>query len=68
MSELVSTRLRQLVVKRANNQCEYCRLHEAVSPFSHEIDHLVARKHGGKRLPKIWLYPVCLVIAAKGLT
>ncbi|MCL4869632.1 MAG: HNH endonuclease [Anaerolineae bacterium] len=48
MSELVSTRLRQLVIKRANNQCEYCRLHETVSPFSHEVDHLIARKHGGQ--------------------
>lgn len=68
MSELVSTRLRQLVIKRANNQCEYCRLHETVSPFSHEVDHLIARKHGGKQLPKIWLCPVYLVIAAKALT
>jgi len=40
--------LRQLVIERAESRCEYCLIHQSVSPYTHEVDHLLARKHGGK--------------------
>ncbi len=43
----ISTSLRQLGEKRANCPCEYCLLPTTVAFFPHEIDHVVAKKHGG---------------------
>jgi 5-methylcytosine-specific restriction endonuclease McrA len=48
MSEPIRADLRRLVYKRAGGRCEYCLLNELVSPYTHEIDHLIARKHGGQ--------------------
>ena len=39
--------LRQLVYERANAQCEYCLIPESVVFAPHEIDHIIAEKHGG---------------------
>lgn len=38
---------RQEVHARAGNRCEYCLLSEKDAHFLHEIDHIIARKHGG---------------------
>jgi HNH endonuclease len=38
---------RELVRRRANNRCEYCQLPQAYSPFTHHIEHIVAKQHGG---------------------
>jgi hypothetical protein len=40
--------LRRLVEERANYKCEYCLLPTGISFFSHEIDHVIAEKHGGE--------------------
>jgi HNH endonuclease len=40
--------LRRLVEERANKECEYCLLPTKVAFFPHEIDHIIAQKHGGK--------------------
>jgi hypothetical protein len=40
--------LRQEVAVRAKRRCEYCRLHEDNSYYTHEIDHIYAEKHGGE--------------------
>ena len=40
--------LRALVVERAGARCEYCLLPTRVAFYSHEVDHVVARKHGGQ--------------------
>jgi 5-methylcytosine-specific restriction endonuclease McrA len=40
--------LRRKVEERAAYQCEYCQLPAGVSFFPHEIDHIIAEKHGGK--------------------
>ncbi|MEN8444639.1 MAG: HNH endonuclease signature motif containing protein [Cyanobacteria bacterium J06555_13] len=40
--------LRRLVRQRAADTCEYCLMHQTFSMYSHEIDHAVAIKHGGK--------------------
>jgi HNH endonuclease len=39
--------LRRLVTERAQGKCEYCLKHQDVSIYSHEIDHIIALKHGG---------------------
>ncbi len=43
----ISKTLRAEVAERANNRCEYCRLHEDDLFLAFEIDHIVAQKHGG---------------------
>ena len=44
----VPAELRRLVRERAGGLCEYCRIAESVSFAPHEIDHIVAEKHGGE--------------------
>ncbi len=39
---------RAVVRSRAEQRCEYCRLHESDQPlFSFHVEHIVARKHRG---------------------
>ena len=40
--------LRQIVVNRANQRCEYCLLPDLVTYYPHEVDHIQAEKHEGK--------------------
>jgi hypothetical protein len=40
--------LRREVYERADGRCEYCWIHEADVFASHEFDHIIAEKHGGK--------------------
>jgi len=44
----VSAALRRLVCNRANHACEYCLMPEIAVLVSHEIDHVIAQKHGGQ--------------------
>lgn len=37
-----------MVWQRARARCEYCKMPQELDGFSHEIDHVVARKHGGR--------------------
>ncbi len=39
--------LRRFVEERAKYQCEYCLLPAGVAFFPHEVDHVIAEKHGG---------------------
>ncbi len=39
--------LRRLVEERANRICEYCLLPANLAFFPHEVDHVIAEKHGG---------------------
>jgi len=43
----ISTELRRLIVERARARCEYCLLPARVAFFPHEVDHVIAEKHGG---------------------
>ena len=43
----VSAALRRQVIERAGNRCEYCLIRAEVAFFPHEVDHVVAEKHGG---------------------
>jgi len=44
----ISASLRRLVVARASNRCEYCRLPQSARLITFPIDHIIAVKHGGK--------------------
>lgn len=44
----INSYLRRLVQERAKNKCEYCLMSDKFSFFPHEIDHIIAEKHGGK--------------------
>ena len=45
MGERVRGALRQAVVVRANNSCEYCGLPDDILQLSHEPDHIVATQY-----------------------
>jgi hypothetical protein len=40
--------LRRSVINRAQGKCKYCLIHQDVSIYAHEIDHIIALKHGGQ--------------------
>ena len=44
----IESALRELVRLRAANLCEYCRISERFTLAEHEIDHVIAMKHGGQ--------------------
>ena len=46
----VSAALRRSVIERAQGKCEYCQLHQDFSIYTHEIDHVIATKHGGRSI------------------
>jgi 5-methylcytosine-specific restriction endonuclease McrA len=40
--------MREAVLRRARNRCEYCRIHQDDIPFlRHQIEHVTPRQHGG---------------------
>ena len=43
----ITATLRREVEARAHHWCEYCLLPDDLSFFPHEIDHVIAEKHGG---------------------
>jgi 5-methylcytosine-specific restriction endonuclease McrA len=47
MRQLIPAKVRKQVIERANQECEYCRLHQDDSFLAFEIDHAVPREHGG---------------------
>ncbi len=46
-SAYVSPALRQAVIERAADRCEYCLHPQAFSLLAFEIEHIIAEKHGG---------------------
>ena len=47
MSRYVSEAKRKTVVTRAKNCCKYCQLHQFDAFQKHQIEHIIALKHGG---------------------
>lgn len=43
----VPARLRQLVIERAKEKCEYCLFPQSAALLTFEIEHIIAEKHGG---------------------
>jgi hypothetical protein len=48
MTSYIPDVMRRDVADRASLRCEYCRVHQDDRLFAHEIDHIVAAKHGGE--------------------
>lgn len=49
MATDIPRELRTVVVERARDQCEYCLKPDdrVLNPHRHEVDHVLAEKHGG---------------------
>lgn len=54
------------VWKRADGRCEYCLIPVAAYPLPFQIDHVVARKHGGKTTSTNLALACCHCNAHKG--
>ena len=48
MSAHVPAELRRVVRARAGGRCGYCLAPERLSFHTHQVDHIVAQKHGGE--------------------
>ncbi|MFK7978442.1 MAG: HNH endonuclease [Saprospiraceae bacterium] len=61
MSQYISGTLRQLVINRANNRCEYCKIFAIYSFLSFHIEHIISVKHGGQTIQDNLAYscPIC---------
>ena len=46
----MDTALEQLVRRRAENACEYCRLPQRFSRLTFPVDHVIAQQHGGSTI------------------
>jgi hypothetical protein len=44
---VIDAAARDLVRRRADHRCEYCLLHQEHSHFTHHVEHIVAKQHGG---------------------
>ena len=54
MSRSISADDRRFVYQRSNGCCEYCRTPESAVLVSHQIDHIIARKHKAQMMLIIW--------------
>ena len=48
MTTRPSVDLRRQVIARADNCCEYCLLPQELVASTHQVDHVIAEKHGGQ--------------------
>ncbi len=44
----VPVSLRKLAYDRAQSRCEYCLIPKVMALAAHQIDHVIAEKHGGQ--------------------
>jgi 5-methylcytosine-specific restriction endonuclease McrA len=58
--------LRRQVIERAKNCCEYCLIHEDDVSMRHEVDHIIAEKHGGTTTEENLAYACFLCNNNKG--
>lgn len=62
----VSASLRQIVRDRAQGCCEYCLIPEPLALAAHQVDHIIAEKHGGKTIEGNLALSCTLCNQAKG--
>ncbi len=55
------TRTRHAITERAGSRCEYCLLRSGLSFFPHDVDHIIAEKHGGATV-EAWAQTVVEVL------
>lgn len=48
----VPAELRRIVRERAGERCEYCLIPQLLTLKSHQVDHVIAEKHGGATTPE----------------
>jgi hypothetical protein len=48
MTTRPSVERRRQVIARADNGCEYCLLPQELVASAHQVDHVIAEKHGGQ--------------------
>jgi len=51
MTTRPSAEVRRRVIERAANCCEYCLIHQDLAASTHQVDHVIAEKHGGETEP-----------------
>jgi hypothetical protein len=70
VARVVSAKLAAQVQSRANFVCEYCKIPEQLSSLSFEVDHIIARIHGGNSTLEnlAWTCPVCNLFKGTNLT
>jgi hypothetical protein len=66
MTDRIPTPLRRLVATRSFGLCEYCLVHEDDTFFGCQIEHVIARKHGGATVPGNLAYACIYCNAHKG--
>ncbi|MDX2213905.1 MAG: HNH endonuclease signature motif containing protein [Oculatellaceae cyanobacterium bins.114] len=62
----IPANLRLFVFDRAQGCCEYCLIPERMSLASHQIDHVIAEKHGGATIEENLALSCMLCNQAKG--
>jgi hypothetical protein len=62
----IPNELRRLVTRRAAERCEYCLLHQDDRPEAHQVDHVIALKHGGQTVSENLALACALCNNAKG--
>ncbi|MBI4909811.1 MAG: HNH endonuclease [Acidobacteria bacterium] len=66
MAEQTPAAVRRLVALRAGDRCEYCLISADDTGFSHEVDHILSRKHGGSNAPDNLAYACMICNRYKG--
>ena len=62
----ITAELRAFVVQRASFRCEYCLIHQDDAVFSHEVDHVISRQHGGETVKDNLAYACMICNRYKG--
>lgn len=61
MSQYIPETLRRIVISRAKNRCEYCKIFAIYSFLTFHIEHIISTKHGGQTVQNNLAYscPIC---------
>lgn len=51
MSLYVPKPIRKLVIARAGNRCEYCRIPQFITNYDFHLEHVIGIQHGGDNSP-----------------
>ncbi len=62
----IGPEVRTLVAERAGRRCEYCLISQRDAAFSHEVDHIVSRQHGGETVIENLAYACMICNRFKG--
>jgi hypothetical protein len=66
VSSTLPADVRELVAERAGFRCEYCLVADSLTFAPHEIDHIIAVKHGGRSVLDNLAYACAICNRRKG--